>query len=58
VIPAGTRFGTELPAGVEFCLWRCTGAPGFSFEDFELAHGRELAIEYSPHAAMIARMSR
>jgi uncharacterized protein len=58
VIPAGTWFGTELPAGVEFCLWGCTVAPGFSFEDFELAQGRELAVAYPKHASMIARMSR
>jgi predicted cupin superfamily sugar epimerase len=58
VIPAGTWFGTELPAGVEFCLWGCTVAPGFSFEDFELAQGRELAVSYPKYAAMIARMSR
>jgi predicted cupin superfamily sugar epimerase len=58
VIPAGTWFGTELPDGVEFCLWGCTVAPGFSFEDFELAQGRELAVSHPRHAAMIARMSR
>jgi predicted cupin superfamily sugar epimerase len=58
VIPAGTWFGTELPEGVEFCLWGCTVAPGFSFEDFELAGGRELAVNYPSHAAMIARMAR
>jgi predicted cupin superfamily sugar epimerase len=58
VLPAGTWFGTELPAGVEFCLWGCTVAPGFSFEDFELAAGPELAARYPAHAGAIARMSR
>jgi predicted cupin superfamily sugar epimerase len=58
VIPAGTWFGTELPAGVEFCLWGCTVAPGFSFEDFELAAGPELAQRYPGHREMIERMSR
>jgi predicted cupin superfamily sugar epimerase len=58
VIPAGTWFGTELGAGVEFCLWGCTVAPGFSFDDFELAAGPELAARYPQEAARIARMSR
>jgi predicted cupin superfamily sugar epimerase len=58
VIPAGTWFGTELPAGVEFCLWGCTVAPGFAFEDFELAAGPELAARYPAEAERIGRMSR
>jgi uncharacterized protein len=58
VIPAGTWFGTELPAGVEHCLWGCTVAPGFSFDDFELAQGPELAARYPAHAERIARMVR
>jgi len=58
VIPAGTWFGTELPAGVEFCLWGCTVAPGFAFEDFELAAGPELAARFPAEAARIGRMSR
>jgi predicted cupin superfamily sugar epimerase len=58
VIPAGTWFGTELGAGVDFCLWGCTVAPGFSFDDFELAAGPELAARYPAQAARIARMLR
>jgi predicted cupin superfamily sugar epimerase len=58
VIPAGTWFGTELPAGVEYCLWGCTVAPGFSFDDFELAGGPELAARWPAQAPRIARMSR
>jgi predicted cupin superfamily sugar epimerase len=58
VIPAGTWFGTELPAGVEFCLWGCTVAPGFDFADFELAAGPELAARYPEFAERIGRMSR
>jgi predicted cupin superfamily sugar epimerase len=58
VIPAGTWFGTELPPGVAHCLWGCTVSPGFSFEDFELAEGPELAARYPAQAARIARMGR
>jgi uncharacterized protein len=57
-IPAGTWFGTELPAGVPFCLWGCTVAPGFEFADFELAEGPELAARYPAHAERIGRMAR
>jgi len=58
VIPAGTWFATELPAGVSHCLWGCTVAPGFDFADFELAQGPELAQRFPECAARIARMSR
>lgn len=58
VIPAGTWFGTELPAGVSHVLFGCTVAPGFDFADFELARGPELAARFPAHAARIARMTR
>lgn len=58
VIPAGTWFGTELAAGASHCLVGCTVAPGFEFDDFELAAGPELAAAYPGGAARIARMSR
>jgi predicted cupin superfamily sugar epimerase len=58
VIPAGTWFATELPDGVDHCLWGCTVAPGFDFADFELAQGAELAERWPRHAARIARMTR
>jgi predicted cupin superfamily sugar epimerase len=58
VIPAGTWFGTELPARVAHCLWGCTVAPGFDFSDFELAAGPELAARFPAHAERIRRMTR
>lgn len=58
IIPAGTWFGTELPAGVDYCLWGCTVAPGFEFEDFELAQGPELEERYPEMAERIRRMAR
>jgi predicted cupin superfamily sugar epimerase len=58
VIPAGTWFGTELVAGVSYCLAGCTVAPGFEFADFELAEGPELAARYPAVADRIGRMSR
>lgn len=58
VIPAGTWFGTALATGVSHCLFGCTVAPGFEFQDFELAQGPELAKRYPAFASLIARMSR
>jgi predicted cupin superfamily sugar epimerase len=58
VIPAGTWFAAELPAGVGHCLWGCTVAPGFDFADFELAQGPELAAAFPDFAPRIARLTR
>jgi predicted cupin superfamily sugar epimerase len=58
VIPAGTWFAAELPAGVSHCLFGCTVAPGFEFADFELAAGPELASRFPAAADRIARMLR
>ena len=58
VIPAGTWFGTELRAGAPHCLVGCTVAPGFEFEDFELAAGPDLEAHYPAAADRIRRMSR
>jgi predicted cupin superfamily sugar epimerase len=58
VIPAGTWFGAELDEGAEHCLVGCTVAPGFDFQDFELAQGPELAERYPQARKTIERMSR
>jgi predicted cupin superfamily sugar epimerase len=58
VIPAGSWFAAELPAGVGHCLWGCTVAPGFDFADFDLAAGPELAAQFPAFADRMARMLR
>jgi uncharacterized protein len=58
VVTAGTWFGVELAAGVDYCLVGCTVAPGFDFADFELAQGPELAERYPAMREPIRRMSR
>ncbi len=57
VIPAGTWFGTLLPAGVAYCLIGCTVAPGFEVADFELAGDHDLAAQYPAEAERIQRMT-
>ena len=58
VIPRGTWFGTELAPGATHCLIGCTVAPGFEFEDFELADAAALAERYPNQRERIARMRR
>jgi predicted cupin superfamily sugar epimerase len=58
VLERGTWFGTELSAGATHCLIGCTVAPGFEFEDFELANAAELSRRYPSQRDRIARMLR
>jgi uncharacterized protein len=58
VIERGTWFGTELCPGASHCLIGCTVAPGFEFEDFELADTAELIRRYPEQHERIARMRR
>jgi predicted cupin superfamily sugar epimerase len=58
LIAKGTWFGTELASDAEYCLVGCTVAPGFEFQDFELAQGPELAQRYRDFRERIARMTR
>lgn len=51
VVPAGAWQATHAKDGG--VLFGCTVAPGFDFDDFELA-GPELADEYPQHTASIA----
>jgi uncharacterized protein len=71
VVKAGCWFASELadasrpPAKSagrvgqpSWALVGCTVAPGFDFEDFELAKREELAREYPPHRDLIERLTR
>lgn len=56
VVPAGCWFGAESRG--DFSLVGCTVAPGFDFNDFQMASGEELAILHPRHAALISRLTR
>ncbi len=60
VVPAGYWFGatvaSESPGA--FALVGCTVAPGFDFEDFELANRAELVTRFPQHRALIERLTR
>lgn len=49
-VDAGLWFGARVKSGIGFSLVSCTVAPGFDFNDFELADRVEL-LEAYPHLA-------
>jgi predicted cupin superfamily sugar epimerase len=60
VVPAGHWFGAtvedERPDG--FALVGCTVAPGFCYEDFELADPLRLVAQYPQHRELIETLAR
>ncbi|CAN5751677.1 hypothetical protein BH10BAC2_BH10BAC2_07080 [soil metagenome] len=58
VVPAGCWFASETAQGTSFSFVGCTVAPGFHFEDFELAKGDELIKAYPQHKELIDRLTR
>jgi predicted cupin superfamily sugar epimerase len=63
VVKAGCWFASEVLApdmkdGNSFAVVGCTVAPGFDFEDFELAQREPLATSYPQHRKLIERLTR
>lgn len=52
IVPGGAWFAAKVANGGEFSLVSCTVAPGFDFEDFELAD-TALAELFPAHAELI-----
>ena len=57
-VPAGSWFGATVDDPEGYALVGCTVAPGFDFDDFELADRDVLTARYPEHAALIARLTR
>jgi predicted cupin superfamily sugar epimerase len=57
-VKAGCWFASRPKAGVAFSLVGCTVAPGFDFDDFEMAERDALCPEYPPHQALINDLTR
>lgn len=53
VVKAGCWFASEMKDAKLFALVGCTVAPGFDFDDFELAEREELVRSYPEHRALI-----
>ncbi len=58
VVKAGCWFASRLKEPAGFALVGCTVAPGFEFEDFELATRSELIREYPAHRKLIEELTR
>lgn len=58
VVPAEAWFASEPASGSTFCLVGCTVAPGFDFEDFEMAEKSSLLQLYPQHNNVIERLCR
>lgn len=57
-VPAGHWFGACPGKGVAYALMGCTVAPGFDFDDFELADRVRLSAQFPQHKSMIERFTR
>ena len=58
VVPANCWFASCPAEGSEYCFVGCTVAPGFDFEDFELADRDMLIEEYPSHKELITKLTR
>ncbi len=56
-IPAGLWFGATVDPGSGYALVGCTVAPGFVFEDFEMARRADLMTAYPRHAGIVERLT-
>ncbi|NOT75553.1 MAG: cupin domain-containing protein [Cyclobacteriaceae bacterium] len=58
VIPAGSWFGAIVNKPDSFTLAGCTVAPGFDFDDFELANSEKLLKEFPDHSQIIKKLTK
>jgi hypothetical protein len=58
VVKAGCWFASRLKDSQSFALVGCTVAPGFDFEDFELAKREALVRRYPQHRQVIQSLTR
>ena len=58
IVPANCWFASCPAEGSEYCFVGCTVAPGFDFEDFDLADRRNLLEEYPAYKELITKLTR
>ncbi|MGA2404892.1 MAG: cupin domain-containing protein [Syntrophobacteraceae bacterium] len=58
VIEPGSWFAAEQRGPGEFTLAGCTVAPGFEYEDLEIAGRAELQARYPQHREIIEKLTR
>ena len=58
IVPANSWFASRPAPGSEYCFVGCTVAPGFEFEDLELADAKSLSAIYPQHTSVIKELCR
>ncbi|MDP1676306.1 MAG: cupin domain-containing protein [Bacteroidota bacterium] len=58
VVPHGNWFGGTVDKSESFALVGCVVAPGFDFDDFELANKGKLIKLFPQHKALIEKLTR
>ncbi len=58
VVPRGCWFGGTVDEKNSFSLVGCIVAPGFDFDDFELAQRGDLLMQYPQHKSLIEKLTR
>ena len=57
VVPANCWFGSRVASGSDYALVGCTVAPGFDFQDFEMAERQELIADYPQFREIIEQLT-
>ncbi len=57
-VPKGCWFASSVKNENDFCFVGCTVAPGFDFQDFELADRNSLIENYPQHTSIIKSLTR
>lgn len=57
-VPANCWFASSVVNKNDYSFVGCTVAPGFDFEDFELAKREDLIAEYPEHKTIISALTR
>lgn len=58
VVPAGCWFASRVSNEGQFSLVGCTVAPGFDFDDFEMADRQSLGNDFPQHQSIIKELTR
>ncbi len=58
VVPAGRWFASRVDSESGYALVGCTVAPGFDFQDFEMAERGKLISEFPQHSDLIISLTR
>ena len=58
VVPHGNWFGGTVDEANSFALVGCVVAPGFDFDDFELAKREQLIKLFPQHSVLIEKLTR